>query len=100
MVTARHEATLSGRRAEQPVLTVGDQWIRSDAIWELIRVEPDHYVFSAASNEEIHLAKDLALVRLKNFGRVSTFELTPPPRLEWPLQVGRRGEHRAILDAA
>jgi hypothetical protein len=80
----------TGPRAERPGYALGDRWIRNDGIWELIRIESDHYVFSAGTSEEVHLSKDLALVRLRNFGR-SILEFTPTPRIDWPLAIGRRG---------
>ncbi len=33
-------------RAERPTFTLGEKWIRSDGLFELIRVEKDLYVFS------------------------------------------------------
>jgi hypothetical protein len=76
-------------RAERPTYALGDRWIRSDGIWEVIRVEPDHYVFSAEPGE-IHLTKDLVLARLQLYG-ILVFDFAPAPQVPWPLVVGRTG---------
>ncbi len=43
----------SGPRAERPTYTQGDRWIRSDGVFELIRVENDLYVFVAERGSEL-----------------------------------------------
>jgi hypothetical protein len=68
------------------VLAQGERWIRSDGVWDLIRVESDRYVFSAGTRDEIVLSHDLALVRYAHLG--SVFEFTPVPRIPWPLRAG------------
>jgi len=82
--------TNDGPRAERPTFALGDRWIRSDGIWELIRVEPDQYVFSANADTELHLSRDLFIARFTRLGR-SMLEFKPLPKLEWPLRVGIRG---------
>jgi len=80
-----------GPLAERPTWSLGDRWIRNDGIWELIRVEPENYVFSAVvAQEELHFSRDLVIARYKYFGHTS-FEFTPVPKLEWPLRVGSQG---------
>jgi len=80
-----------GPLAERPTWSLGDRWIRNDGIWELIRVEPETYVFSAVlAQEELHFSRDLVLARYKYFGHTS-FEFTPVPKLDWPLRVGSQG---------
>src|SRR6185436_18685305 len=57
-------ATLGQKpRAERPTYSVGDRWIRSDGIFDLIRIENGIYVFAADDGREIHLNKDLLIVR-------------------------------------
>lgn len=80
-------------RAELPSYSLGDRWIRSDGIYELIRIEKDRYVFSAGPGNEIELTKDLAPVKSVLTWSV-TFEFTPPPTLSWPFEVGKRGSVR------
>src|SRR5713226_1343003 len=75
-------------RGGPPVYNLGDRWIRSDGIYELIRIEKDRYVFSADPGNEIELTKDLAPVKNVLSGGVA-FEFTPPPTLSWPLEVGK-----------
>jgi uncharacterized caspase-like protein len=77
-------------RAELPSYSLGDRWIRSDGIYELIRIEKDRYVFSAGPGNEIELTKNLAPVKSVLSGGVA-FEFTPPPTLSWPLEVGKSG---------
>jgi hypothetical protein len=79
-----------GPQAERPTYILGDRWIRNDGIWEVIRVEPDRYIFSAATGVELQITKDLALARFwRTSGAVAEF--TPVPRIDWPLAVGRKG---------
>ncbi|MBI4609583.1 MAG: caspase family protein [Candidatus Rokubacteria bacterium] len=77
-------------RAERPTYTVGEKWLRADGEYELIRIEKDLYIFSAGAGREIHLTKDLALVRVLRGGKVE-WELSPSPKLGWPLEVGKWG---------
>jgi hypothetical protein len=58
--TSAHAQTL---RAERPTLTVGEKWIRSDGAYELVRIEGGTYVFAAGSGREVHLNRDLYIVR-------------------------------------
>ena len=76
-------------RAERPTYALGEKWIRSDGIFELIRIEKDTYVFSARPNWEIQLSKDLGIARVQR-GDIA-FELNPPLEFKWPLEVGKSG---------
>ena len=89
---AREIATASGvigPQASRPTYILGDRWIRNDGIWEVIRVESDHYVFSASTGMELHLTKDLALAHYRH-GRAE-LQFAPAPKIDWPLTVGRHG---------
>jgi len=76
-------------RAERPTLAVGDRWVRSDGLYDLVRIENDQYVFSAGPGREIHLTRDLTIAHARRGDRSA--EVDPPPRLAWPLQVGKSG---------
>jgi len=76
-------------RADRPTYRPGDRWIRSDGVFELIRIEGDAYVFSAGTADEIRLSKDL-MPAFYAYGQPA-FEFTPPPRIDWPLRVGKAG---------
>ncbi|MBI4587264.1 MAG: caspase family protein, partial [Candidatus Rokubacteria bacterium] len=76
-------------RAERPTYTAGEKWIRSDGAYDLVRIEKDLYVFSAGPGREVHLTKDLVVAKVQRGERVG--ELDPPPRLTWPLEVGKWG---------
>ncbi len=78
-----------GPQAERPTYALGEKWIRSDGEYELIRIEKDRYIFSAGAGREIELTKDLAIARVRRGGDVMAFD--PPPRLAWPLAVGKNG---------
>lgn len=78
-----------GLQAERPTYTLGDKWIRSDGEYEVIRIENDRYVFSAGAGREIELTKDLAIARMSRGKDVMSFD--PPPKLAWPLAVGKSG---------
>ncbi|HEY7677011.1 MAG TPA: hypothetical protein VIG69_08050, partial [Candidatus Methylomirabilis sp.] len=36
-------------RAERPSYTVGERWVRSDGVYDLLRIEGDRYIFVAAA---------------------------------------------------
>jgi len=78
-------------RAERPTYTVGEKWIRSDGVFELIRIEDGLYVFAAEGKREIHMTKDLAIVRILRQGG-AVWEIEPPPAIRWPLEVGKWGQ--------
>ncbi|MGD0264225.1 MAG: caspase family protein [Candidatus Methylomirabilota bacterium] len=81
-----------GPRAERPTYTLGDKWIRNDGEYEVIRIENDRYVFSAGAGREIELTKDLAVARVRRGEDMMAFD--PPPKLAWPLAVGKNGYDR------
>jgi len=76
-------------RAERPTYALGEKWIRSDGVFELIRVEKDRYVFSARPRWEIHLTKNLGIARVQRNDDV--YEFAHPLDLKWPLEVGQAG---------
>ncbi|MBI4609582.1 MAG: caspase family protein [Candidatus Rokubacteria bacterium] len=76
-------------RAERPTYALGERWMRSDGVYDLVRIENDRYIFAAGPRREIHLSKDLMLAKIQK--GESTFEFDPPPRLAWPLEVGKWG---------
>src|SRR5687768_7703816 len=88
--TASSTESTTGPPAERPTYILGDRWIRNDGIWEVIRIEPDRYIFSASTGAELHLTKDLALAGYWQHGRAAV-QFTPAPRIDWPLAVGRKG---------
>ena len=90
LLTSSSPATAQEPRAERPTYCLGDKWIRSDGVWDLIRIEEDLYVFAAEGDREIHLTRDLALAKGIRGGTVE-WEFDPPPQLKWPLEVGKWG---------
>src|ERR1700675_2792446 len=76
-------------RAERPTYALGEKWIRSDGVFELIRVEKDRYVFSARPRWEVHLTKSLGIARVQRNDEV--IEFAHPLELKWPLEVGQTG---------
>jgi len=77
------------QRAERPTYQVGDRWIRNDGVYELVRIEDDMYVFASGPGRQIHLGRDLAIGRVHFGERLGVFD--PPPKLSWPLEVGKSG---------
>jgi hypothetical protein len=77
-------------RAERPTYSLGERWIRSDGIFDLIRIENGIYVFAADGGREIHLNKDLLVVRVSRRDAVE-WELDPAAKMAWPLEVGKWG---------
>ena len=86
-------------RAERPVYHVGDKWLRTDGAWELTRIDKDVYVFSAGADKEFQLTKDLGVAKIVLGGRTE-LEIDPPPKLSWPLEVGKWGVGRALWRSA
>jgi hypothetical protein len=86
-------------RAARPSYQLGDKWIRSDGIYELMRVDGDVYVFSAGPGREFHLTKDLNVRKIVLDGRTE-LDIDSPPRFVWPLEVGKWGGARATLRSA
>jgi hypothetical protein len=73
-------------RAERPTYTLGEKWIRSDGLFDLVRVEKDLYVFFARPKWEVVLSKDLGIARVQRGD--SSIEFAQPLDLKWPLEVG------------
>jgi len=93
--TPTASVTPSGPRAERPTYAVGERWSRNDGLFDLVRVEGDRYVFAAGTGREIHLTRDLGLAKVQRGENVLEFE--PPPRLPWPLEVGKKETGQAIM---
>ncbi len=88
----------TGVRADRPTYTLGDRWIRSDGVFELIRIQDGVYVFSADGGNEVHLTKSLSVAKLvSGESRRTMWEFSPAPELGWPLAVGKRGSSRGNL---
>jgi hypothetical protein len=83
-------------RADRPTYAVGERWVRSDGVYDLLRIEGDRYVFVAAAGREIHLTRDLALAKVVRGGIVE-WDFNPPARLAWPLEVGKWGSHLSAV---
>jgi hypothetical protein len=81
-------------RAERPTYTLGERWIRSDGVYELIRVEDGRYIFAAGVDRQIHVTQDLMVAKVQKGQWV--MEFTPPPKLTWPLEVGKWGTSSGI----
>ena len=81
-------------RAERPTYTLGERWIRSDGVYDLIRIEDGRYIFAAGVDRQIHLTQDLMVAKVQKGQWV--MELTPPPKLTWPLEVGKWGTSSGI----
>jgi hypothetical protein len=80
----------AGGAGAAPAYTLGEQWIRSDGVYDLVRADADGYVFSAGPGQEVHLTRTLALARVTVGGRTQ-FSFSPPAELGWPLRVGASG---------
>ncbi len=83
-------------RAERPTYAVGDKWIRSDGVYDLIRIEKDMYIFAAEGDREIHMTKDLGISRILRRGTLE-LEIEEPPRFSWPLEVGKWGQRVTMV---
>jgi len=82
--------------AERPTYTTGQQWILTDGIYDLVRVEKDAYVFAASPTREVHLNKDLVVTRVVK-DSVVEWDLYPVRPVSWPLQEGKWGTFGSTL---
>jgi hypothetical protein len=89
LLTSRPLVEAQKPRAERPTYTLGERWIRSDGVYDLIRVEDGRYIFAAGVDRQIHLTQDLMVAKVQKGQWV--MEFTPPPKLTWPLEVGKWG---------
>jgi len=80
-------------RAELPTYGPGDRWVRSDGLYEMVRIDDGVYVF-AAPGREFRLGRTLGLARINRGPAVHDF--SPPFELKWPLKVGERTSHRGV----
>jgi len=87
-------STTDKLRADRPIYRVGDTWARTDGVYELVRIDKDVYVFSGGPGKECYLTKDLGVARIVLDGRTE-LDIDPPPRLGWPLELGKWGVGRA-----
>ena len=74
--------------AERPTYAVGDRWLRGDGTWEVTRVERDTYVFATGRGDEVHLSRNLGVMKVVLEGAVAV-ELDPALDVAWPLEVGK-----------
>ena len=59
----------------------------------MARIDGDVYVFeSPGGDNEVHLTKNLALARVRKGQHFVEFD--PPPKISWPLEVGKSGTAR------
>src|SRR3989304_8244181 len=77
--------------AERPTYALGDKWIRSDAAYELVRVEGGEYVFAAGPRREIRLTRSLGFSRIQKDASVIVFD--PAYDLGWPHRGRGDGAH-------
>jgi len=80
-------------RADLPTYAQGDKWVRSDGLYEMVRIDNGAYVF-ATPGREFRLGRTLGLARI-NRG-IAVHEFSPPFEVKWPLKVGERTSHRGV----
>ncbi|MBI2529009.1 MAG: caspase family protein [Candidatus Rokubacteria bacterium] len=76
-------------RAERPTYALGEKWVRSDGLFELVRIDRDLYIFAQGPTRQVHLTRDLGIAHLENGPYYLTID--PPFNLRWPLEVGKFG---------
>ena len=74
-------------RPERPTWKVGDRWVRSDGVWDLVRIEDDQYVFTSGAGGEFRYTKNLGIAKSMRSPQRG-FAVDPPVDLQWPLKVG------------
>ncbi|HET7340550.1 MAG TPA: hypothetical protein VFL90_03735, partial [Methylomirabilota bacterium] len=72
--------------AELPTYAPGDRWIRSDGLYEMVRVEDGQYVFASGPGRQMRLSRTLGPALLQRGTTVMTF--SPAFDLKWPLRIG------------
>jgi hypothetical protein len=75
--------------AERPIYTLGERWIRSDGVYDLIRIKNGQYVLAADVDRQLHVTQDLVVAKVQKGQWVMEFD--PAPKLTWPLEVGKWG---------
>jgi hypothetical protein len=63
-------------------------------VYDLIRIENGQYIFAAGVDRQIHLTQDLMVAKVQKGGWVMEFR--SPPKLTWPLVVGKWGTSSGI----
>ena len=81
--------------AERPTYAVGDEWALTYATYRLTRIDKNVYVFSADGQREIRLTRDLGLTYVRRGG--DFLEMLPPPKVSWPLEVGKWGSASSLV---
>jgi hypothetical protein len=83
-------------RAELPTYQVGRKWFRNDGAYELVTADAEGYLFRGTGyRQNIRLTRSLGIIQIQSGPYNHTF--TPPLTFDWPLQVGNKGELRAML---
>ena len=82
-------------RVERPTYAVGAKWALTDATYRLDRIDGNVYVFTADGQREIRLTRDLGLTYVRRGG--DFLEMLPPPRVSWPLEVGKWGSASSLV---
>ena len=78
LLTSRPLVEAQKPRAERPTYTLGERWIRSDGVYDLIRIEDGRYIFAAGADRQIHLTQDFMVAKVQKGQWV--MELMPPPK--------------------
>jgi hypothetical protein len=94
VLTPPTPAEAQNPQAERPTYTLGERWIRSDGVYDLIRIENGQYVFAAGVDRQIHLTQDLMVTKVQKSQWVMGFD--PTPKLTWPLEVGKWGRSSGL----
>jgi hypothetical protein len=95
-LSASVPALAQAPKPERPVYALGERWILQDGAYDLVRIQGEVYVFAAAPGREIHLTSRLLVARVVR-DRVVEWDLSPPPVLRWPLEVGKWGIANSVL---
>lgn len=92
------QASSASLTADQPDVRVGDRWIRSDGVFEVVRMEGNKIEYALGSGRRWHGLVSGELERISERG-ATMIEYQPPlPVLRWPLKVGSRWRYEGRFD--
>ncbi len=84
--------------AERPTYRVGESWIQSDGLHEVMRVDGDRMDLRIGRSRAYRLTTSFHLERVTE-GERTIAQFDPPiPSLQWPLKVGLKWDYRGTVD--
>jgi len=84
--------------AERPTYRVGESWIQSDGLHEVIAIDGDRIDFRVGRSRTYRWTTSYHLERVTEGEQIIVQYDPPIPTLQWPLKVGLKWEYRGTVD--